>query len=62
MACPLSNDDIEKLTLFIQFASAQPHILNMPQLSFFKIFVEQLGGKVPAGNFERLDYIVYLNF
>lgn len=24
-------------------------MLNMPQLEFFKTFIEQLGGKIPAG-------------
>lgn len=53
MACPINTEEISKLKLFIQFASAQPSILNMPQLDFFKNFVEQLGGKIPAANFEH---------
>jgi suppressor of tumorigenicity protein 13 len=60
MACPINQDEINKLKMFIQFASAQPQILNMPQLSFFKDFVEQLGGKVPAGNFGRLEISRFL--
>jgi hypothetical protein len=57
MACPIAPEDINKLKMFIQFASTQPSILNLPQLKFFKDFVEQLGGKVPEGNFShaRLD-------
>jgi suppressor of tumorigenicity protein 13 len=51
MACPINTEEISKLKMFIQFASAQPQILNMPQLEFFKKFVEQLGGKVPEGDF-----------
>lgn len=47
MACPINNDEIAKLKMFIQFASAEPSILNLPQLSFLKNFVESLGGKVP---------------
>jgi hypothetical protein len=50
MACPISNEEVSKLKLFIQFASAQPQILNMPQLSFFKTFIEQLGGVVPPND------------
>lgn len=62
MACPINNDEIAKLKMFVQFAAAQPHILNMPQLDFLKQFVEQLGGKVPSApepNFQhsRLDYL-----
>lgn len=53
MACPISNDDITKLKMFISFASADPSILNLPQLDFFKSFVEKLGGKVPDMKFEH---------
>lgn len=49
MACPIAPEDVQKLKKFIQFASLQPAILNLPQLDFFKTFVEQLGGQVPAG-------------
>lgn len=57
MACPINAEEVNKLKLFIQFASAQPQILNLPQLDFFKSFVQQLGGKIPEGNFQhsRLD-------
>lgn len=53
MACPINPEDIEKLKMFIQFASVQPSILNLPQLQFFKKFVEQLGGKVPEETFQQ---------
>lgn len=49
MACPLGADEINKLKFFIGFCSQNPSILNLPQLDFFKAFVEKLGGKVPAG-------------
>lgn len=49
MACPIGADEINKLKFFIGFCSQNPSILNLPQLEFFKAFVEQLGGKVPAG-------------
>jgi len=51
MACPINPEEISKLKMFVQFASTQPQILNLPQLDFFKMFVEQLGGKVPEGGF-----------
>lgn len=47
MACPINMEEVNKLKMFVSFCSAQPSILNMPQLEFFKKFVEQLGGKVP---------------
>nr|KAG5676111.1 hypothetical protein PVAND_005965 [Polypedilum vanderplanki] len=54
MSCPINTEDIAKLKMFVQFVSAQPTLLNLPQLKFFKDFVEQLGGKVPeGGNFEN---------
>lgn len=48
MACPLSNEEINKLKFFISYCARDPSMLNLPQLDFFKSFVEQLGGKVPA--------------
>jgi len=48
MSCPIGADEINKLKLFIGFCSQNPAILNLPQLEFFKVFVEKLGGKVPA--------------
>jgi suppressor of tumorigenicity protein 13 len=53
MACPISPDDIAKLKMFISFASTEPSILNLPQLEFFKTFVEKLGGTVPEAKFEH---------
>ncbi|CAG9797000.1 unnamed protein product [Chironomus riparius] len=53
MACPINTEDIGKLKIFIEFVSTQPSILNLPQLGFFKKFVEQLGGKVPEANFQH---------
>lgn len=51
MACPINEEEIKKLKMFIGFCSATPQILNLPQLEFLKTFIEQLGGKVPAGQF-----------
>lgn len=50
MSCPIGAEEINKLKVFISFCSQKPEILNVPQLSFFKEFVEQLGGKIPAGD------------
>ncbi|GAB0099323.1 Hsc70-interacting protein 1 [Sergentomyia squamirostris] len=49
MACPIGPEEIKKLKMFIGFCSQKPEILNMPQLSFFKEFIEQMGGKIPEG-------------
>lgn len=58
MACPIDSKEIEKLKMFVQFCSASPHILNRPELSFFKDFVEKLGGKVPASPQPQVPYRV----
>ncbi|XP_055913830.1 hsc70-interacting protein 1-like [Eupeodes corollae] len=52
MDLPLSPDDLKKLKTFVDLCSASPQILNMPQLSFVKEFVEKFGGKVPEGEFK----------
>lgn len=49
MECPIGADEIKKLKFFVSLCSQNPTMLNMPQLEFFKSFIEQLGGKVPAG-------------
>ncbi|XP_055389808.1 putative protein FAM10A4 [Condylostylus longicornis] len=41
--------NLEALKTFIAVCSTNPQILNTPKLSFFKQFVESLGGKIPAG-------------
>lgn len=48
MACPIGPEEISKLKMFIGFCSEKPEILNLPQLSFLREFIEKLGGKVPA--------------
>lgn len=52
MGLPLSPEDLKKLKVFVDLCSGAPQILNMPQLSFVKDFVEKLGGKVPEGDFK----------
>lgn len=49
MACPIDPAELQKLKMFVGLCSAQPQLLNLPQLDFFKAFVEKLGGKVPEG-------------
>ncbi|XP_058826423.1 hsc70-interacting protein 1-like [Topomyia yanbarensis] len=49
MACPIDPNELVKLKMFIGLCETQPELLNLPQLDFFKCFVEKLGGKVPAG-------------
>lgn len=50
MSCPIGADEINKLKIFVGYCSENPSILNLPQLDFFKKFVEKLGGKVPAAD------------
>lgn len=47
MACPISAAEVEKLRVFISFCSQNPALLNLPELEFFKSFIEQLGGRIP---------------
>ncbi|XP_058452080.1 hsc70-interacting protein 1-like [Malaya genurostris] len=49
MACPIDPNELVKLKMFIGLCESQPELLNLPQLEFFKRFVEKLGGKIPAG-------------
>uniref|UniRef100_A0A8D8P367 Hsc70-interacting protein 2 n=2 Tax=Culex pipiens TaxID=7175 RepID=A0A8D8P367_CULPI len=49
MACPIDPAELAKLKIFVNLCSTQPELLNLPQLDFFKAFVEKLGGKVPEG-------------
>lgn len=56
MSCPIGADEVNKLKLFIGFCSQDPSILNLPQLDFFKSFVEKLGGAVPAANKDSFSF------
>lgn len=49
MACPIDPAELKKLNIFVDLCAAQPQLLNLPQLAFFKSFVEKLGGTVPEG-------------
>jgi len=48
MACPINEDELKKLKSFVDVCSANPVLLNLPQLSFFKAFIEKMGGTVPS--------------
>lgn len=50
MSCPIGPEELSKLKLFIGFCSQKPELLNLPQLQFFKDFIEKMGGKVPEGS------------
>lgn len=48
MACPINEDELKKLKSFVEVCAANPFLLNLPQLSFFKTFIEKLGGRIPS--------------
>lgn len=50
MACPVNEDELKKLKSFIDVCAANPVLLNLPQLSFFKAFIEKMGGTIPNPN------------
>lgn len=50
MACPVNEDELKKLKSFIDVCAANPVLLNLPQLSFFKSFIEKMGGTIPNPN------------
>lgn len=47
-AQPLTAEVVAQLKSFVELCYQQPSILGHPQLSFFKDFIEKLGGKVPS--------------
>lgn len=51
MACPINQAEIDKLKTFVTICKANPKMLNLPQLEFFKSFIEHFGGHVPPGEF-----------
>lgn len=42
------DQELDKLKSFVSMCRKNPSILNAPQLSFVKEFVEELGGKIPS--------------
>lgn len=49
MACPIDPSELKKLKMFIEQCSVHPQLLNLPQLDFFKTFIEKMGGTIPSG-------------
>lgn len=47
MSFKLDKDSLEKLKSFIDVCAKNPDILHKPELSFFKKFIESLGGTIP---------------
>ncbi|CAG9860358.1 unnamed protein product [Phyllotreta striolata] len=47
MSCPVNKDALDKLKQFIQICKSNSSILHLPELQFFKDFIESLGGVVP---------------
>lgn len=43
----MDQQSLEKLKQFVNFVKLQPDILHLPQLSFFKDFIETFGGRIP---------------
>uniref|UniRef100_U5EJ47 Putative hsc/hsp70-interacting protein n=1 Tax=Corethrella appendiculata TaxID=1370023 RepID=U5EJ47_9DIPT len=48
MSCPIPNqDELNKLKIFCEIIGAKPDLLHLPELQFFKEFIQKFGGKVP---------------
>ncbi|XP_044271609.1 putative protein FAM10A4 [Tribolium madens] len=48
MSCPFGKEALDKLKQFVDVCKANPDILSLPDLNFFKEFIESFGGKVPT--------------
>lgn len=53
MTSPLPPDQLKNLKLFIEFCKKEPNILHHPDLSFFKNYIESLGGIVTPKQEEK---------
>ncbi|KAJ8936721.1 hypothetical protein NQ318_007080 [Aromia moschata] len=47
MSCPINKDALDKLRQFIDVCKSNSSILHLPDLKFFKDYIESLGGTVP---------------
>lgn len=47
MSAPFDKASLEKLKAFVDVCKKTPQILHLPELEFFKSYIESLGGKVP---------------
>ncbi|CAH1999938.1 unnamed protein product [Acanthoscelides obtectus] len=48
MSCPISKEALVQLKQFIDVCKSNAAILHLPELKFFKEFIEALGGKIPV--------------
>lgn len=53
MACPLPAEHLKNLMLFIDMCKKEPNLLYHPDLTFFKNYIESLGGVIPANKCEE---------
>lgn len=47
MSCEMNKESLAQLKAFVDFCKTKPDILNVPELKFFKEFIEGFGGVVP---------------
>ncbi|KAB0795553.1 hypothetical protein PPYR_12392 [Photinus pyralis] len=47
MSCPFNKDSLDKLETFIDICKSKPNILHLPELKFFKDYIESVGGVLP---------------
>nr|CAI5849693.1 unnamed protein product [Callosobruchus analis] len=47
MSCPISKEALVQLKQFIDICKSTPAILHLPELRFFREYIESLGGKIP---------------
>ncbi|RZC35769.1 TPR 11 domain containing protein [Asbolus verrucosus] len=47
MSCPFAKESLDKLKQFVDVCVVNPDVLSLPDLNFFKVFIESFGGKVP---------------
>lgn len=47
MSCPFNKESLAQLMAFVEHCKNKPDILNIPELKFFKEFIEGFGGVIP---------------
>lgn len=47
MSCPFNQESLAQLKAFVDVCKSNPDILHLPDLKFFKNFIEALGGVIP---------------
>ncbi|KAJ8912917.1 hypothetical protein NQ315_017247 [Exocentrus adspersus] len=50
MSFPINEEGLDKLKQFIALCKSSPAILHLPDLRFFKDYIESLGGKLPKAS------------